>query len=61
MTTFKNENSDWMQFAQEEHTLDEYLEKFGVSIKRENILNKVKTIIVKSDLLDLSEACITRQ
>jgi hypothetical protein len=61
MTTFKTEQADWNSWMQEEHNLDEYREKFGIKMTRENICDTVKSIMMKSYLLDLSEACITRQ
>jgi hypothetical protein len=53
--TFKSEKEDWEQFAEEEHSLEEYLQKFDAKLTRENITGKVKEIMVVSYLQDIAD------
>lgn len=54
MTTFKSENDDWLQFQQEEHSLEEYIQKFDIKLTREEIYGDVKLTMVKSYLQDIA-------
>jgi hypothetical protein len=54
MTTFNSENADWDSWAKEEHSLEEYLQKFDIKLTREKIEGKVKQIMVTSYLQDIA-------
>jgi hypothetical protein len=54
MTTFKSEQEDWMQFQSEEHSLEDYLQKFDIKLTREKIVGDVKLAMVKTYLQDVA-------
>jgi hypothetical protein len=53
MRSYKNENADWSSYMKEEHSLEEYLEKFNCKLTREGITNQVKDIMLESYKADL--------
>jgi hypothetical protein len=48
-----NVESGWDEFMQEEHLLEEYIEKFNLKLTRENILGKTKEIMLKQYISDI--------
>jgi hypothetical protein len=48
-----NIESGWKEFQEEEHTLEEYIEKFNLKLTRENILGKTKEIMLKQYISDI--------
>jgi hypothetical protein len=55
MTTFKSEQEDWIQYQSEEHSLEDYLQKFDIKLTREKIVGDVKLAMVKSYLYDMAD------
>jgi hypothetical protein len=48
-----NVESGWQEFMESEHSLEEYLQKFGTKLKREDIYPEVKAILMKEYANDL--------
>lgn len=54
MVSYKTEAEDWNEFMNEEHSLEDYIEKFNLKLTRENILGKTKEIMLKQYIVDIS-------
>jgi hypothetical protein len=53
MLSYKSEAEDWNAYMQEEHSLEDYIEKFNLKLTRESILGKTKEIMLKSYIADI--------
>lgn len=53
MISYKSEKEDWDSYMQDEHSLDEYIEKFNSKLTREEICGEVKVILIKEYLTDI--------
>jgi hypothetical protein len=53
MISYKTEVEDWAAFAEDEHGLEDYIEKFNLKLTRENIIGKTKEIMLKSYISDI--------
>jgi hypothetical protein len=49
-----NAESGWSEFMSEERSLEEYLEKYNSKLNREQICGKVKEILIRDYLKDIS-------
>jgi hypothetical protein len=48
-----NAESGWKEFQEEEHSLEDYIEKFNLKLTREHIIGKTKEIMLKSYIADI--------
>jgi len=53
MISYKSEKEDWSAYMQDEHSLEEYIEKFNIKLTREEIIGKTKEIMLKSYIADI--------
>lgn len=53
MLSYKSEAEDWNAFMEEEHSLEDYIEKFNLKLTREQIIGKTKEIMLKSYISDI--------
>jgi hypothetical protein len=55
MVSYKNEVEDWSAFAEDEHSLEQYIEKFTIRLNREQIPSKVKEIMLREYIKDVGQ------
>ena len=53
MISYKSEVEDWSAWAFDEHSLEDYIEKFNLKLTREQIIGKTKEIMMKSYIADI--------
>jgi hypothetical protein len=54
LATFKSEHDDWQQFMQEEHSMEEYIQKFDIKLTREDIFGIAKQALMIEYIKDLA-------
>jgi hypothetical protein len=53
MISYKSKAEDWNEWAKEEHSLEDYIEKFNIKLTREHIIGRTKEILLKSYIADI--------
>jgi len=54
MVSYKTEAEDWNAWAEDEQSLEKYIEKFNIKLNREQITGKVKEIMLKEYIKEIA-------